>query len=344
MAVGTAGVWALATPADASARTLNISAVASTINGAPTFSVPAPGCTGTANATSVTMEGQTLTSPVNIVGAESTTPGSAISRTSGGLTWDAMAQNSSIPRPLSGTYLVKIQCLEDGDPSGQTSFERDITFGPGTAVALEVDPTPTPVPATPTPTPVPTASPTPTPIPTPTPTPAPGSATESVTVVVPEVGQGDGGQFTISTPAGATISMGTPATVVDPAGNYLNYNVPSIPTVTLTDSRPGLLGWAVVGQMSNFNPGLIFGRYFGWTPALVGANNQGATVGAPVASGYPGTGSGLRSGRLLASTADGHPGDTTSTQATMTAALNLHVPTNVPPNTYNGVLTVTAIS
>ncbi|MBA3744560.1 hypothetical protein [Sporichthya sp.] len=178
--------------------------------------------------------------------------------------------------------------------------------------------------------------------PVPTPTPAPGDAAATVTLTVLDQGQGDGG-FAISTPAGATVDMGTPITGSSGGVNFLDYNVATIPNVTVTDTRPGLLAWSVVAQLSNFDPGLIFARWMGWTPAVVGTANMGAVAGPLVPSGYPGTDSGLHSGRVMATVPDGH-GDDPGTTATLTAALNLRVPTSVPAGDYTAVMTLTVLS
>ncbi len=115
--------------------------------------------------------------------------------------------------------------------------------------------------------------------------------------------------------------------------------------MTLTDTRPGLLGWAVIGQMSNFNPALIFGRYIGWDPAMVGTAGLGASPGGHVDPGF------RAPARVCASPACWPPpgtviGVTTGNTVGMTAALKLQVPTSVPSSAtpYSGMLTLTAIS
>lgn len=181
------------------------------------------------------------------------------------------------------------------------------------------------------------------PAPVPTPVPPPGTAATTLLLDVPDQGQ-SGGAFTISVPAGAAVDMATPITGSSGGINFLGYHADAIPAVTVTDSRPGLLAWSVVGRLSNFDPGLIFGRYMGWTPVVLGTETMGAVAGPPVAPGYPGEGTGLYSSRLLASAPDGHGGQTGVTQATLTARLDLQVPTSVPAGDYAAVLTVTALS
>ncbi|MBA3744027.1 hypothetical protein [Sporichthya sp.] len=279
------------------------------------------------------------------IGQSALSPGQTSFPTSN---WNAIAGNNGAALPLSGTATMDFKCND-----GATVFQNytgSVTFTPtagsNSSYALVAAATPTPTPVPPTPTPVPTPVPTPTPTPTPTPVPAPGSANTGVTVTVPDQGQ-TGGAFTISTPVGATIDMGTPTTGTSGGINFLNYTtlLSQFPVVSVNDSRPGLLAWSVVGQLSNFNPGLVFGRYMGWTPAVTSpaGSSMGAVAGSNVPSGYPGTTSGLKSGRLMASAPDGHGGDA-GTTATLGAVLNLHVPTSVPADTYTAVLTVTALS
>ena len=165
----------------------------STLAGSPTFNVPAPGCSGTANSASVTIKGPGVTGEnadgsKNMIGAKPAPSGSAISIGSGSVSWDGFAVDLSIPRPLNGTYLIKVQCLEDGDETGQPFFDREVAFvgtgsagtnGTWTAVGQSGggSPTPTPTPTgsgTPTPTPA-GSTPTPQPSSDATPTPEPGA-------------------------------------------------------------------------------------------------------------------------------------------------------------------------
>lgn len=170
----------------------------STLADLPTFNVAAPGCTGTATSTTITIAGPGVTGEnndgsKNMLGAEATTVGAAISRNSGSVSWDGFAIALSLPRPLNGTYTIKVQCVEDGDATGQAFFDREVTFvgtgaagsngtwtavGPGGGGGGTTSPTPTPV-ATPTPTPAPGGA-TPTPVPTEeaTPTPEPDGKEE----------------------------------------------------------------------------------------------------------------------------------------------------------------------
>ncbi len=159
-----------------------------TLTGGLTFTVPAPGCpaSGTANGTVVTLTGPGVTptnddNSTNINAALPATRGTAITMDTGGVSWDGIALDKSLPRPLNGTYTVKLQCMEDGEATGQAFFDREVTFtgsgaagSPGTWTSVgggSADPTPTPG-ASPTPTPGATSTPTPAVDPTPTPEPA----------------------------------------------------------------------------------------------------------------------------------------------------------------------------
>lgn len=172
----------------------------------------------------------------------------------------------------------------------------------------------------------------------------PNQAAQDVTVLVPDSDPG-GGEFNISVtaPGSGGIDMTTPVTGTADGVFFLRYTAELTP-VTVTDTRVGAQAWTVVGQMSNFDPALIFGRYLGWDPAIV-TPGMGAVPGDVVPPGYPGTGAGLHTTRILASAPEGHEGEgVTETTAVVGAALTLHVPTAVPTGTYTGTLTLTALS
>ena len=171
----------------------------STLSGTITFKAPAPGC-GAIPSAVVRMKGPGIAGDLaddpgftNITGAVALeTASGALNLTSGGDTWENIAINKSIPRPLNGTYTVKIQCSEDGETAGKPFFDKDVVFAGGTntyLVAGASPGSPTPAPSgTPTPTPTPTGAATPTPEPTTDPTPEPDD-TETDT----ENGGDDGG-------------------------------------------------------------------------------------------------------------------------------------------------------
>lgn len=171
----------------------------------------------------------------------------------------------------------------------------------------------------------------------------PNTAGEDITVDVPSNALGGALTITVTAPGDGAVNMGTPATASQDGTFFLNYTAPMDP-VTVTDNRFGAQAWTVVGQMSNFDPALIFGRYMGWTPSIA-VPGMGAVAGGTVPSGYPGTGGGLHDSQILASAPDGHEGGTASeTTAGLGASLNLHVPSAVPTGTYTGTLTLTALS
>lgn len=182
------GVWLPLTDTAEAATNSNLTLApssGSSISGNIIFSAPAPGC-GTVPQAVVRMKGPGITGDlpddtgfVNITGAlVLETPSAALSLSSDGNTWDNIAINKSIPRPLNGVYTVKIQCVEDGASAGKAFFDRDVTFTGSSqtwAIAgggVNATPTPTPL-GTPTPTPAPTGAATPTPEATVEPTPEP---------------------------------------------------------------------------------------------------------------------------------------------------------------------------
>lgn len=167
----------------------------STLSGSLTFAAAAPGCTGTANSIVVTLTGTGVPpgnadGSKNITGSVPATPGTALSTDSGGLSWDGIARANSVPRPLSGTFTVKLQCLEDGDTTGQAFFDSDVTFtrtgtdAPGQPGTWQLAGSSTGA----TPTPTPSASPTPTPTATPNPstTPTPGPSDKATPTPEPD--------------------------------------------------------------------------------------------------------------------------------------------------------------
>jgi hypothetical protein len=124
--------------------------------------------------------------------------------------------------------------------------------------------------------------------------------------------------------------------------------------VTVADFRDADTGWTLTGTMADFTDGgsnSFSGNYLGWTPAA-------PIVTPPTASGYTQTvnagavvqpgdgvgafgGTGLGSGRTLATT----PAPTATTGGTGIADLNarvkLLIPTTANAATYKGLLTFT---
>ena len=157
------------------------------------------------------------------------------------------------------------------------------------------------------------------------------------------------GELTISVndvaPAG--VKMGAPA--MNPTATYL-VSTGSLDEVTVTDTRAGDLGWVASGVTTDLTAGsnAINGYNLGWVPSVV-SNTPGQTItagGAVTAATETSAGStpinpalGLETARTLGSATAGHGVGT----AIFDAALTLNIPTNVPPATYFGVLTFTAI-
>ena len=146
------GAWiALPSGAVPDNNTLTIApASGSTINtttGDITFTTPAAGCPSPANQATLRIKGTGITGEdkdpgfTNVLGVLEPVPAGAVTMTLGSDTWDSVAQNKSIPRPLNGTYTIKIQCLLDGEPKNPPGtgtalpfYDKDITFvGSGAA-------------------------------------------------------------------------------------------------------------------------------------------------------------------------------------------------------------------
>ncbi|HWL43749.1 MAG TPA: choice-of-anchor M domain-containing protein [Ilumatobacter sp.] len=111
--------------------------------------------------------------------------------------------------------------------------------------------------------------------------------------------------------------------------------------VQVTDTRSGLPGWSVAGQVSDFTSGAntVGAQHLGWTPQVSSqSDGQGAVAGAPVAPGIA-AGEGLSTSRGLASAPAGAGLGT----ATAGGELDLHLPTSAEAGTYTALLTLTAI-
>jgi hypothetical protein len=169
----------------------------------------------------------------------------------------------------------------------------------------------------------------------------PNSAGELITVTVAPTGT-----FTFGTADNAS----NPTVALTQAGQSATGN---IDPVVVNDTRTGLAanpavqslangfngfpGWSVVGQAQDFtNPnshpaGTIPGTQLGWTPSTPSAGDF--TLGGVVT---PGTG--LSTAQTLASAGTGHGFGT----STLSAALNLAIPTTAPAGAYTSTLTLTA--
>lgn len=332
---GTVPAWA------ASNNSLTVTpASGSTLAGPPSFTAPAPGCTGTANGMVVTLTGPGLTGTNadgsgNITSSVPAIVGGPISMDTGGVSWDGIAIAKSIPRPLNGTYTVKIQCQEDGDTTGNAHFDRDIAFtsagpagAPGTWVAVGQ-----------------TSGPTPTP-------PAPAGLAFLLRMPAidvcgnPEPSGGSCGSLTI------TVPVSSPETVFGPLStgsvDGVGYFVASaaIPSITVTDNRAGLLPWQVSGVLSPFATAagpILPSAYAGWEPQVT-TPGVGATAAPPVLPGYPVVRDGLSVTRLLAYAGAGHGGVRGLGSTTLGGRLNVRIPQGVPQGDYRTTLTLTVMS
>lgn len=164
-------------------------------------------------------------------------------------------------------------------------------------------------------------------------------ASENITTTV------SAGTLTITAGLG-TLDLGTP---VINASNTLLVTAPKdINPVTVTDTRAGNLGWNVNGVVGDFvsaSDNKINSENLGWTPKVIDSQaGQNVTAGAAVAPGSgvavgAGTGAGLKTARTLGSASAGGSLGT----AQLGASLVLQAPTTTLPDTYNTVLTLTAV-
>ncbi|MFE0633013.1 hypothetical protein ACFW3D_39510 [Streptomyces sp. NPDC058864] len=127
-----------------------------------------------------------------------------------------------------------------------------------------------------------------------------------------------------------------PAPVLDPSGEHLHTSGRMTP-VTVTDSRPGNIGWTASGQSGDFaGPAgtSIPASGLTWAPEIVDRGNVREVTAGPAV--LPGDGEGLGRARTLATGAG--PGTTD-----VGAGLDLDAPAGARPGTYTAVLTLTVI-
>lgn len=342
-----------------------------------TFRTPVPCQDSTHARVTITGAGFPDNSPILDTIGDPTSP---IAMPLGG-TWNALAEALHAPTPLTGTAVVVLVCSNVDARTVDKQFSAQVHFTPtvGTTATYTAEALTTENDAAPTgpltaPTPIPTAEPTsaPTtvqqqPSASPEPSPTPGLEIAPPTVpaavetpstslthsliytlsaqtqdpVVPGTpgpppplpGEESAGSFTMTVDStNGGIALSTPAF----AGPYL-VSTGRLNPVTVRDTRTGGPGWSVSVQVSDFTSGLS-GRYLGWTPFLLGPGG-GAVAGADISSGYFG-GNGLLEPRELATAEDGHPPGT----AVLGAALDLRIPVDTAPGSYQTTLTITALS
>ncbi|SNR81635.1 phosphate ABC transporter substrate-binding protein PstS [Actinacidiphila glaucinigra] len=157
---------------------------------------------------------------------------------------------------------------------------------------------------------------------------APGGGRQSITTTL------EPGALLISVEGNPHVEL--PSPVLDPSGEFLHTSGQMTP-VTVTDTRPGNIGWTASGQVGDFTGpagSVIDGSSLTWAPTIVDRGNvPSLRPGAPVVRG---DGYGLKEPRTLA-TGIG-PGT-----ADAGAGLDLDAPTSTPPGTYTAVLTLTVI-
>lgn len=124
------------------------------------------------------------------------------------------------------------------------------------------------------------------------------------------------------------------------ADRYLSEG--SITGITVTDTRPGELGWAASGRVRDLvtvEGAVLDGKYLGWTPKVVSSGDgRSVAAGAQVAPGFP-DGSGIKGWSALGSAAAGASTGT----AVLGADLRIEAPTTTSVGDYTGVVLITVI-
>ncbi|MEU6345196.1 phosphate ABC transporter substrate-binding protein PstS [Streptomyces sp. NPDC046977] len=159
-----------------------------------------------------------------------------------------------------------------------------------------------------------------------------------------DTGLDDATQFITTTLQPGTLVMSVagyphvelPNPLLGESGEYLHTSGRMTP-VTVTDTRPGNIGWTATAQAGDFTDPAghtIDAGHLTWTPSVANRGNvHTVTAGDPIPLG---DGTGLRDARTLA-TGTG-PGT-----ADLGAELHLDAPTTTLPGTYTAVLTLTVI-
>ncbi|MEE6280759.1 alkaline phosphatase [Georgenia sunbinii] len=152
-----------------------------------------------------------------------------------------------------------------------------------------------------------------------------------VEAVIPDAGSEGPGALALSV-ADGSVTLGD----LRNAGDRLRL-AGELPSVSVTDSRAEGAGWSVAGQSSDLVDGsrTVRGSNLGWTPGLIEAKD-GVTAGARVMTELSG-GEGLSAPATLGSAdAQGRVGT-----SRLDADLELEVPVDTRPGTYQGAITVT---
>jgi hypothetical protein len=161
----------------------------------------------------------------------------------------------------------------------------------------------------------------------PPPPPASAGASQTISATVGAATE----EFTMTIPANPGINM----TAGPVAANFAF--TAALNPITIKDTRSSKPAWSASGQVANFTPNNVNGKYLGWTPKVISAG-AGAVAGAAVPSGIT-TGNGLRTSSVLASAPAGHA----IGAASVGADLVLNLPLDTPPGSYTTTLTITAI-
>jgi len=110
----------------------------------------------------------------------------------------------------------------------------------------------------------------------------------------------------------------------------------SLNQATVTDLRGSNAGWDLTGSSSDFSgPATIAASNLGWVPTASRLSGSGTVVAGATVT--PGVGNGLGATSTLCNAAGG----SSAGRFTCAGQLNLNVPDNVPPGTYQALLTLT---
>lgn len=116
----------------------------------------------------------------------------------------------------------------------------------------------------------------------------------------------------------------------------------SVTGITVTDTRPGELGWAATGRvraLGTIDGDILDGAYLGWTPTVVSSSaGQSVEAGASVAPGFS-SGTGIKGWSALGTAAAGASRGT----AVLGADIRIEAPTTTKVGHYSGVLLITVI-
>ncbi len=163
----------------------------------------------------------------------------------------------------------------------------------------------------------------------------PGTGPE-ISVALPE----EQGALVISvSPAGQASEL--PDLALNPAADrYVSEG--SITGITVTDTRPGELGWSASGRIRGLvtvDGASLDGKYLGWTPGVVSSTaGQSVTAGPTVVPGFA-SGNGIKPWSVLG----GAPAGASRGTAVLGADIRVEAPTTTTVGDYTGAVLITVI-